>query len=214
MSDLSVVEICAGTGGQALGLEQAGFTPVRLVEIDARACETLLLNRPEWPVEEADVRDFQGSPFEGVDLLAGGVPCPPFSIAGKQLGPDDERDLFPTALRLVAEMRPRAVMLENVRGFAGRRFDRYRDALRRDLWDLGYVVDWRVLNASDYGVPQLRPRWILVALERSLETGFSWPSPKGQPETVGESLSPLMGSRGWQGAAAWGRRRIGSGNTC
>ncbi|WP_341477085.1 DNA cytosine methyltransferase, partial [Pseudomonas viridiflava] len=106
------MEICAGAGGQALGLEQAGFDHLNLVEIEPRACETLLLNRPAWVVKECDVKDYSALPFGGVDLLAGGVPCPPFSKAGKQLGDADERDLFPEALRLVEECRPRAVMLE------------------------------------------------------------------------------------------------------
>src|SRR5713226_999175 len=107
----TVFEICAGGGGQALGLESAGFKCAAAVEIDVHACQTLKLNRPEWQVLESDVREVKGRTFTGVDLLAGGVPCPPFSIAGKQLGKNDERDLFPEALRLAKEMRPRAVML-------------------------------------------------------------------------------------------------------
>ncbi len=91
----TVFEICAGGGGQALGLEAAGFGCVGAVEIESPACATLRLNRPEWNVMEADVRNVSGQDFRGVDLLAGGVPCPPFSIAGKQLGSGDERNLFP-----------------------------------------------------------------------------------------------------------------------
>lgn len=122
---LTCVEICAGAGGQALGLALAGFTHAALVEYEADYCKTLKLNRPEWNVICADVHDFDGKPYRGVDLLAGGVPCPPFSIAGKQLGKDDERDLFPEAIRLIKEMNPRAVMLENVRGFLDAGFDDY-----------------------------------------------------------------------------------------
>jgi DNA (cytosine-5)-methyltransferase 1 len=114
LPELTCLEICAGAGGQSLGLEQAGFSHVAAVEIDPDACETLRLNRPAWKVDQGDVHHFDGAPFRGVDLLAGGVPCPPFSIAGKQLGADDERDLFPQALRLVQECEPAAVMLENV----------------------------------------------------------------------------------------------------
>jgi len=112
------IEICAGAGGQALGLEQAGFHHAALVEIDANACMTLRHNRPLWNVVEGDVKLFSARKYQGVDLLAGGVPCPPFSVAGKQLGRDDERDLFPEALRLVRECSPKAVMLENVRGYS------------------------------------------------------------------------------------------------
>ena len=109
---LKSIEICAGAGGQALGLEQAGFEHVALIEIEPAACATLHLNRPKWNVIEGDVHDFSAANYRGeIDLLAGGVPCPPFSVAGKQLGSDDERDLFPEALRLVKECDPRAVML-------------------------------------------------------------------------------------------------------
>ncbi len=118
VSELTVVEICAGAGGQSLGLEQAGIYHAATVEIDQDACETLRLNRQHaWKVVEADVHHFDGRPYRGIDLLAGGVPCPPFSVAGRQLGADDERDLFPQALRLVRECEPMAVMLENVPGF-------------------------------------------------------------------------------------------------
>ena len=117
MAQISSLEICAGAGGQALGLEQAGFEPEALIEIDKYCCNTLSFNRPHWNIIEGDLRDFDATPYRGIDLLAGGVPCPPFSKAGKQLGKADERDLFPEALRLIGECKPRAVMLENVRGF-------------------------------------------------------------------------------------------------
>ena len=94
---LSCLEICAGAGGQSLGLEQAGFAHDLAVEIEPEACQTLRTNRPSWNVYEGDVREIDGTQYRGIDLLAGGVPCPPFSIAGKQLGKDDERDLFPFA---------------------------------------------------------------------------------------------------------------------
>ncbi|WP_277394706.1 DNA cytosine methyltransferase, partial [Pseudomonas viridiflava] len=97
--------------------------------------------------------------------MAGGVPCPPFSKAGKQLGDADERDLFPEALRLVEECRPRAVMLENVRGLLDPVFSEYRKSIVANLERQGYVAEWRLLNAKDYGVSQLRPRAILVALD-------------------------------------------------
>ena len=129
---LRSIEICAGAGGQALGLEKAGFEHVALVEIDKPACETLRHNRPKWKVINADVRSFNGKEYRGVELLAGGVPCPPFSAAGKQLGKDDERDLFPEALRLVAEIKPMAVMLENVRGLLSPKFEGYRKTILED----------------------------------------------------------------------------------
>jgi len=203
---LTVLEICAGAGGQSLGLERAGFEHVAAVDNDPDACATLRLNRPFWEVIEADVSGFSGASYEGIDLLAGGVPCPPFSIAGKQLGSDDDRDLFPQAIRLVAEMRPRAVLLENVKGFASSRFDAYREELRAELARLGYESSWRVLNASEYGVPQLRPRFLLVALRKPLMQHFKWPDPGIPPMTVGDAIGDLLASRGWPGADAWRAR--------
>jgi DNA (cytosine-5)-methyltransferase 1 len=200
---LTVLEICAGAGGQSLGLERAGFAHAGAVEIDHDACATLRTNRPEWQVIESDVREVDGRDFLAVDLLAGGVPCPPFSVAGRQLGADDERDLFPEALRLAAEAGPRAILLENVRGFATPRFDAYRASLKESLEDLGYESDWRVLNARDYGVPQLRPRFLLVAMRRHDLARFAWPSGEGGAPTVGDAIADLIGSRGWPGVFGW-----------
>ncbi len=90
----STLELCAGAGGQAIGLERAGFACAAAVEIDPHACATLRANRPAWSVLEGDLRSFDTRPYRGVELVAGGVSCPPFSVAGKQLGGDDERDLF------------------------------------------------------------------------------------------------------------------------
>lgn len=203
---LSVLEICAGAGGQSSGLEKAGFGHSLAVEIDKDAAATLRLNRPDWDVTEGDVRDISGRDYKGVDLLAGGVPCPPFSIAGKQLGADDERDLFPEAIRLVREARPAAVMLENVKGLASARFATYRDSILDALEDMGYDADWQLLYSSEYGVPQLRPRFILVAMKRRNFRKFEWPRPVGTPPTVGSVLGPLMASRGWAGANEWAKK--------
>lgn len=210
-TSLSSVEICAGAGGQALGLERAGYEHSTVVELDAAACATLRTNRPAWKVQETDVRGLRGNDFRGIDLFAGGVPCPPFSIAGKQLGADDERDLFPTALRLVEEARPKVVLLENVPGLATARFGEYRRKVATRLDKLGYAVYWQVLNACHFGVPQLRPRFVLVALRGRGATRFAWPEPVGTPLTVGETLSDLMAANGWRGAARWseGARGIG-----
>ncbi len=204
--ELTVVELCAGAGGQSLGLEQAGFRHVAAIDNDNDACNTLKMNRPDWFVMESDVRDVKGDQLQGVDLLAAGVPCPPFSIAGKQLGEDDERDLFPEALRLAREIRPRAILLENVRGFASKRFESYRAALKTELKGMGYWVDWRVLNASWYGVPQLRPRFIMVALPRDAGEVFRWPEAIESVSTVADSIGDLIGERGWPGVAQWLKR--------
>jgi DNA (cytosine-5)-methyltransferase 1 len=205
VSRLTSVEICAGAGGQALGLEQAGFSHEAVVEIDAHACETLRRNRGAvWKIIEDDVANVDGRAFVNVDLLAGGVPCPPFSIAGKQLGEDDDRDLFPQALRLVEEIRPRAVLLENVRGLATSRFDGYRAQVLARLRALGYETWWNLVKASDHGVPQLRPRFVLVAIREPWASAFRWPEPLGDPPpTVGQTLADLMSASGWPGAEAW-----------
>jgi DNA (cytosine-5)-methyltransferase 1 len=211
--NLSALEICAGAGGQAIGLESAGYSHAAAVELDPHAVATLRLNRPEWNVLHEDVRDFDPRPYRGVDLFAGGVPCPPFSIAGKQLGPDDDRDLFPVALRIVEMIKPAAIMLENVPGLASARFKSYRRELAGRLERMGYSVDWQVLNACNYGVPQLRPRFILVGLREKAARHFAWPAPVGTPRTVGPALVDLMAANGWGGAFAWSDRANGIGPT-
>jgi DNA (cytosine-5)-methyltransferase 1 len=204
MNELTSLEICAGAGGQALGLEMAGFAHAGLVELDGAACSTLRLNRPGWNVVEGDLCLFDGRPYKGLDLLAGGVPCPPFSKAGKQLGHEDERNLFGEALRLVDEIRPRAVMLENVRGLLDAIFEDYRGLIEKQLKKLGYVPGWQLLQASEFGVPQLRPRVLFVAVQKSLAGAFEWPKTLDVPApTVGEALVDLMAARGWKGAKAW-----------
>ena len=197
------IEICAGAGGQALGLEQAGFEHVALIEIDKYACATLRENRPKWNVVEGDVRSFSAITSQEVDLLAGGVPCPPFSIAGKQLGIDDERDLFPEALRLISECNPKAVMLENVRGLFSPKFNDYRNSIMAQLKSMGYECFWEIANAANYGIPQYRPRTILVALKHGFAKYFSWPSVYIQTPTIGQLLYNEMASNGWEGAKKW-----------
>ncbi|MBU5654920.1 DNA cytosine methyltransferase [Corynebacterium aurimucosum] len=205
-NSLTSVEICAGAGGQALGLENAGFEHLVAVEIDEFAVQTLRVNRPHWNVVEADVLEFDPEPYVGADLFAGGVPCPPFSIAGQQLGEDDERDLFPRALEMIKQIDPRAVMLENVKGLGQKRFEEYRARIITRLEQMGYSVFWKLLQAADYGVPQLRPRFILVAVKEEYAPYFFWPPANWQWKTVGEALEILMGQNGWTGAAEWAKK--------
>lgn len=203
---MNSLEMCAGAGGQALGLERSGFHHEVLVEWDAAACKTLRHNRPLWNVMEGDLTQFDAKPFRGVDLVAGGVPCPPFSKAGKQLGAQDERDMFPQAMRVVDETRPQAVMLENVRGLLDPIFADYRSRISAQLQALGYWTDWRLFNAADFGVCQLRPRVVCVAIRKDIALHFQWPVPGVQrPPTVGELLGDLMSANGWKGAAQWQR---------
>src|SRR5437763_1834941 len=210
VTDLEGVGIGAGAGGQALGRERAGFEHALAVELDPTACETLRASRPAWKVAEGDAADrevWDPKDYQGIALLAGGVPCPPFTVAGRRLGAADERDLFAWAVELCHVIRPRALLLENVRGLSERRFGAYRQHVLDRLRELGYVPGWRLLQASDFGVPQLRPRFVLVALRPADARWFRWPAPAGGPSpTVGESLRDLMGARGWPGASRWARR--------
>ncbi|MET9778511.1 DNA (cytosine-5-)-methyltransferase [Streptomyces sp. NPDC006367] len=222
---LEVIEICAGAGGQSFGLHRAGFTHRLAIELDKHAAHTLEQNLrrvlKEDGVEVAhdlvkvgDVADPSvwnpDSYKEGeIALLAGGVPCPPFSIAGKQLGSSDERDLFAWAIELCGRMRPKALLLENVRGLSAKRFSGYRQAVLDKLHEFGYIAFWKLLNASDFGVPQLRPRFVLVALLPEYAKYFSWPQERpGEAPTVGEVLADLMGENGWgdEEVAAWVER--------
>ncbi len=200
------LELCAGGGGQALGLEMAGFSHAAAVEYEPQFCATLRANRPSWNVLNQDIRDLNGRNYTGIDLIAGGVPCPPFSIAGKQLGSDDERDMFPAALAIIRAAKPRAVMLENVAGLASAKFSTYRNEILAQLAKLGYDPDFRILQASDFGVPQLRPRFVLVALRSADVRFFSWPEPHhAKAPTVGDTLKKLMASAGWGGAKEWAK---------
>ncbi|WP_070015391.1 DNA cytosine methyltransferase [Streptomyces nanshensis] len=218
---LTSLEICAGAGGQAIGLEQAGFRHLALVEYDKHAVDTLKTNMEREHGEDApdvlglDVHDFEpgrklkalgGESLEPgqLDLLAGGVPCPPFSKAGKQLGEDDDRDLFPRMLWLVSSLKPKAVMIENVRGIMDVKFETYRKSIAEHLVEAGYrFCGWRILEAHNYGVPQLRPRSVLIAIQdeycvkAGLEDGkFPWPTEMGsRRNTVFDALQSSMEDR-------------------
>lgn len=203
MNFLTVLELCAGAGGQAIGLERAGFRHIAAVEIDADACATLRLNRSDWQVHEQDLRAFNPRAYHGVDLVAGGVPCPPFSIAGHQLGADDARDLFPEALRIVDALRPRAVLLENVPGFGSAKFTTYREHILMRLDGMGYRCFTRQCQAAEFGVAQLRPRFVLVAVQGEHARSFAWPMVQQQRVTVADSIGDLMGAAGWKGVDRW-----------
>lgn len=203
-SGLLTVELCAGAGGQALGFERAGIGHAALVEIDKHACMTLRANRPDWNVHEQDLREFKAEQYAGVDIVSGGLPCPPFSIAGKQLGPSDERNLFPTMIHVVDAIRPRAVVIENVRGILEAVFEDYRVFIAGELSKMGYRTGWKLMNASDFGVPQLRPRVVFVGLAGACADRFAWPRPGGDTAaTVAETIGDLVGGNGWRGARRW-----------
>jgi len=206
---LQSVELCAGAGGQALGLSAAGFSHLALVENDKYACQTLR-QRSDWApvVYESDLHDFYAvishlSHLHGCDLVAAGVPCPPFSHAGAQLGKDDSRNLFPIAIKIIDAIKPKAVLFENVRGFLDSSFDEYRCEIEASL--PSYILRWKLLNACDFGVPQLRPRVVGIGLMSEFAEYFEWPDERDfrRPPTVGEALYDDMRVNGWQGADQW-----------
>lgn len=178
----TAVELFAGAGGLALGMEKAGFSHVLLNEIDHDACVTLLHNRPQWNVAEQDVRTISFKQFNGkIDFLSGGFPCQAFSYAGKQGGFNDTRGtLFFELARAVDEIRPKVFLAENVRGLAAHDGGRTLQTIRNVIKELGYtLVEPRVLKAILYQVPQKRERLILVALRNDIagSVRFKWPDP-------------------------------------
>ncbi|MFZ1108973.1 MAG: MT-A70 family methyltransferase [Rhodomicrobium sp.] len=206
---LTALELCAGAGGQALGLEQAGFAHAALVEIDSDACKTLKQNRPDWRVVEGDITTFDAKQYRGVDLVTAGLPCPPFSVAGQKLGEADERNLFPAAFRIIDEVRPKAVMIENVRGLLDKKFDYYRELITSRLQSLGYETRFELLNAADFGVAQNRPRVFIIGMLPQYSSVFEMPHKKTSRTSVGEVLFDLMESGGWKDAADWKRMASG-----
>jgi DNA (cytosine-5)-methyltransferase 1 len=202
---LANLELCSGGGGLAIGTELAGFRPVGLVDVDPDCCRTLRQNRPKWPVYQGDVADLDGTRCRGLGLISAGLPCPPHSRAGKRLGAADERHLWSQAMPIIAEARPRAVLIETVDGIMAPAFDAERAVTTGILHDLGFVTSWRVVDASHFAVPQRRRRAVLVGFAEDRAAGaFRWPEPHPDPPlAVGDVLLPLMGERGWPGAAAW-----------
>lgn len=174
------LELFAGAGGLSLGLEQAGFTPVMLNEIDADACATLRMNRPDWKVIEGDIRQISFTPYKGrIDFLSGGFPCQAFSYAGQKFGFEDARGtLFFELARAIRECRPKVFLAENVRGLISHDHGRTLSAIRDVIGDLGYtLVEPRILKAIQYKVPQKRERLFLVGIRNDLEKAYRWPSP-------------------------------------
>ncbi len=207
-----VVEICAGAGGQSLGLELAGFEHELCIELDPNACATLRHNRPSWKVAQGDVASvdvWDPVAYAGIDLLAGGVPCPPFTIAGRQLGATDERDLFAWAVELCSVIGPRALLLENVRGPLRCPALPPTASMYWTAWpSWATAAEWQLLHVFDYGVPQLRPRFVLIAMCPDDLAHFTWPKRQGEPPTVGETLRYLMATNGWPGAIAWAGKSL------
>ncbi|MDQ6950804.1 MAG: DNA (cytosine-5-)-methyltransferase [Mariprofundales bacterium] len=188
-----VLELFAGCGGLALGLEQAGFRALMLNELQPDACATLRRNRSQWNVVEGDISGVDFSHLRGdVDLLSGGFPCQAFSYAGKKLGFEDTRGtLFFEYARAVQETRPKVLLAENVRGLLNHDQGRTLDAITAVIDELGYaLIGSRVLKAMFYQVPQKRERLFLVAVRKDLVDGahFEWPSPYHRIMTMRDAL--------------------------
>ncbi len=207
------IELFVGAGGLALGISAAGFTPELLIEWNKDACETIILNKERnfdlvrnWPIVKGDVRDFNFSTYSDIDLLAGGPPCQPFSQGGRHRGNSDSRNMFPEMIRAVREIKPKVVIIENVKGLLRQSFNKYFEYIllqlqypeltikENETWDehlsrlekyhtkgshdgLHYRVVFRLLNAADYGVPQRRERVFICAFRQDLKREWSFPSP-------------------------------------
>jgi DNA (cytosine-5)-methyltransferase 1 len=207
------LELFAGAGGLGIGLHEAGFKPVNVIEWDSWCCDTIRENKnrgidvvSKWKVTECDVRSLDFKPYEGkVRLVSGGPPCQPFSLGGKHGAYDDERDMFPQAIRAVREAKPQAFIFENVKGLTRAAFRNYFEYIRLQLehpdiqarrgedWSdhlarleqhhtsgshagLNYRVVTQVVNAADYGVPQKRERVFFVGFREDLGVSWHFPS--------------------------------------
>ena len=189
--EYSVLELFAGAGGLAVGMENAGLKCVALNEIDKWACQTLRRNRPSWKVMEGDVKDFSFSEFHGkVDVVTGGFPCQAFSYAGKKLGLNDARGtLFYEFARVVKEVNPPICIGENVRGLLSHENGRTLQGMISILDEIGYnVVPTQVLKAINYRVPQKRERLILVGIRKDIDLTYKYPKPHKKIYNLSDAL--------------------------
>jgi len=215
------VELFTGAGGLAIGTAMAGFHHLALVERDKHSCHTIRENQQrgvpvvkDWCVYQMDIVDFDFSTVDGeIDLLAGGPPCQPFSIGGRHGAHQDSRDMFPRFFQAVRELRPKAFLIENVRGLLRQNFINYFEYITLQLahpelqpkpdefWvdhlarlerhhnsgvsnDLAYRVTFRLLNAADYGVSQKRERVFIVGFREDLNANWSFPEPTHTSEAL------------------------------
>ena len=179
-NEYKVLELFAGAGGLAVGLEKAGLKCVALNEIDKHACETLRKNRPNWNVLEGDIKNFDFSNYHNqVDIVTGGFPCQAFSYAGKRLGFEDARGtLFYEFARVVKEVNPPICIGENVKGLLSHDNGKTLQGMISILDEIGYnVVPVEVLKAINYKVPQRRERLILVGIRKDIDLKYEYPKP-------------------------------------
>lgn len=191
--EYSMLELFAGAGGLALGMEKAGLESVMLNEVDKHACATLRKNRPAWNVVEGDVSKVDFRAYKNkIDVLTGGFPCQAFSYAGKKLGFEDIRGtMFFQFARAVQETNPKVLVAENVRGLLNHEEGRTLETIKGIIDDLGYeLIEPRVLKAMFYQVPQKRERLFLVGVRKdlALDANFSWPAPFTRIMTMKDAL--------------------------
>ncbi|MFD9885283.1 DNA cytosine methyltransferase [Streptomyces alboflavus] len=213
MSKLRFVEVCAGAGGLALGLEHAGFEPVLLLDKKSVACDTLRMNRPSWQVLETDLLDFAPSRYQetyDVDLLSAGLPRVKSSATVARTETEAELRLLEATIYLAHAVQPRALLIENVPGLVDApAFEPIRDFIRKELEHLGYRFRWFVLNAADFGVPQDRKQGVLVALKNQYFHAFRPPAPSVREHlSVGRALCRSMAAGGWRDADRWAAQAL------
>lgn len=197
-NDVTAVELFAGAGGLALGLELAGIKTLEYVEFDKACCETLRTNRPEWNVVCDDIHNVDFTAYRSkVDIVTGGFPCQAFSFAGKKLGFEDTRGtLFHEFARCVKEIKPKIFLAENVRGLVSHDNGRTLKTIIEVLEDLGYTTQYQVLNAAYYGVGQKRERIVIIGIRNDLNIEFVYPTPDEKMTTLRQALKDCPPSIG------------------
>ena len=203
------IELFAGAGGLALGLEKAGFEEIGLIEIDKTACATLKSNRPNWNVIEDDIVEFSkkdllkefGLKKGELDLLSGGYPCQSFSYAGKKLGLEDVRGtMFFYYAEFLRQLQPKMFLAENVKGLTTHDGGRTIQTMVDVFEELGYSVEWKVLNAWDYGVAEKRQRVVIIGTRNDLKgkVKFEYPEPHEYKPVLRDVLQNVPESVGAQ----------------
>ena len=195
---VTAIELFAGAGGLALGLEQAGICTVEYVEFEKACCETLKTNRPEWNVICDDIHNVDFTEYSGqIDIVTGGFPCQAFSYAGKKLGFEDTRGtLFHEFARCVQQVRPKMFLAENVRGLVSHDKGRTLQTIIEVLKSLGYSIQYKILNAAYYGVGQKRERIVIIGIRDDLPIDFSFPIPDEKMTTLRQVLKDCPASPG------------------
>lgn len=197
---ITAIELFAGAGGLALGLEQAGIQTLEYVELNKFCCETLHMNRPSWNVVCDDIHNVTFTQYRGkVDIVTGGFPCQAFSYAGKKLGFEDTRGtLFHEFARCIQEVEPLIFMAENVRELISHDKGRTLETILNVLRSMGYYIQYQILNAAYFGVGQKRERIVIVGIKEGSGINFTYPKPSKKMATLREALKDCPISEGQQ----------------